>query len=216
MPRIGRAMHSVDDRNPSHFFHLTYPEAAFRWRLLCLVFASFVLFAGCGDTASNDSTGGEEVNLEGGEEVGGESPFGSEGYDGGNCIPDCNDKVGGSDGCTGSCGVCSDGQDCDGKGQCVIPECLPDCGGKVVCADDGCGGYCGDCPASTGDCCEVHPSPGCNVASCEAAVCAQNESCCSVGWSANCVSLATEVCGLCETTPTCGDNTCNGTETCST
>ena len=58
------------------------------------------------------------------------------------CIPDCDKKECGDDGCGGFCGECTGLQD-----QCVDGLCLcqPDCEGKD-CGDDGCGGSCGECP----------------------------------------------------------------------
>gem|GEM_PF-3627050 len=64
------------------------------------------------------------------------------------CIPDCDGKECGSDGCGGSCGSCDSGEICS-NGQCVA-SCTPikDCG-HVECGtiSDGCGGtiYCGSC-----------------------------------------------------------------------
>ncbi len=51
----------------------------------------------------------------------------STGEDGQACVPDCGNKQCGSDGCTGSCGGCDDGEDCtddwcDGQGQCHYDE----------------------------------------------------------------------------------------------
>jgi len=69
-----------------------------------------------------------------------------------NCQPDCEGKECGSDGCEGSCGSCSFGEECQ-VGKCVggtvvdtdIVEgdgnCFPDCTGRV-CGFDGCGGLC--------------------------------------------------------------------------
>lgn len=60
---------------------------------------------------------------------------------GSKCIPDCDGKECGSDGCNGICGSsygdCEDGWVCD-EGTCV---CVPDCSGKI-CGGDGCGGEC--------------------------------------------------------------------------
>jgi len=56
------------------------------------------------------------------------------------CVPSCQAKSCGDDGCGGSCGACPAGQACGG-GQC---GCTPDCAGKT-CGDDGCGGSCGSC-----------------------------------------------------------------------
>ena len=55
------------------------------------------------------------------------------------CIPACDGKDCGDDGCGGSCGDCSCGESCE-SGQCVFDA----CDGKA-CGDDGCGGDCGQC-----------------------------------------------------------------------
>lgn len=81
------------------------------------------------------------------------------------CVPDCQDKVCGDDGCEGSCGNCGANEECTETFQChclldsaqcaevccdpgqVCTDaacCTPDCEGKV-CGDDGCGGSCGEC-----------------------------------------------------------------------
>ncbi len=56
------------------------------------------------------------------------------------CVPACEDKVCGADGCGGVCGYCSASHACE-DGSCV---CQPSCSGKQ-CGDDGCGGSCGNC-----------------------------------------------------------------------
>lgn len=61
------------------------------------------------------------------------------------CVPDCEDRVCGSDGCGGSCGTCAGGAACDDQGLC----CIPNCEGQE-CGDDGCGGSCGACPTAYG------------------------------------------------------------------
>lgn len=61
----------------------------------------------------------------------------------GACAPDCNNRICGSDGCTGICGYCTYPEVCDGTGQCV-EICVPDCEAKF-CGGDGCGGTCGEC-----------------------------------------------------------------------
>ena len=73
----------------------------------------------------------------------------------GGCVPDCEGKVCGDDGCGGSCGDCLG---CEGEivsaDMCVdgaCPSfCCPDCTDRE-CGDDGCGGACGDCEALLGD-----------------------------------------------------------------
>ena len=48
------------------------------------------------------------------------------------CIPDCQDRECGDDGCGGSCGVCDDGDPCYGIETCLEGSCLP--GLPVDCA----------------------------------------------------------------------------------
>ena len=67
-----------------------------------------------------------------------------------------------------------------------------------------------DCPG-TGSCCTDHGLAGCNNTECCELVCAQSQSCCSIGWSQPCVNLALELCGnhcpafLCPSTGDCCD-----------
>ena len=57
------------------------------------------------------------------------------------CVPECDGKMCGPDGCGGICGACFDGgAGCDEGNQCCFSNCL----GKQ-CGSDGCGGSCGDC-----------------------------------------------------------------------
>lgn len=58
------------------------------------------------------------------------------------CVPDCEGKMCGDDGCGGSCGVCVPGVPCNPDGICA--DCVPNCAGKE-CGDDDCGGLCGQC-----------------------------------------------------------------------
>ncbi len=67
------------------------------------------------------------------------------------CVPACDGKFCGPDGCGGSCGSCSSGQLCSSGGRCFTSPCTPDCSGGRQCGDDGCGGSCGSC--SGGDLC---------------------------------------------------------------
>jgi hypothetical protein len=60
------------------------------------------------------------------------------------CIPDCDGKICGPDGCDGSCGDCPTDHKCIDGAECVI-HCEPQCEGQQ-CGDDGCDGSCGDCP----------------------------------------------------------------------
>ena len=56
------------------------------------------------------------------------------------CVPDCEGKECGNDGCGGACGTCPAWFECQG-GICV---CVSNCAGKN-CGPDGCGGLCGLC-----------------------------------------------------------------------
>jgi len=87
------------------------------------------------------------------------------------CLPDCEDKECGEDGCGGICGECSDEQQCGegGRCECLYEECgseccqsadevchedaccLPDCADKE-CGTDGCGDVCGVCPGPNDEC----------------------------------------------------------------
>ncbi len=84
--------------------------------------------------------------------------------DGGLCVPSCDDKNCGDDGCDGTCGACDLGFVCGELGQC---QCEPDCSGKL-CGDDSCGSVCGTC--STGTTCDASGHCIC-VASCEGLEC---------------------------------------------
>jgi hypothetical protein len=79
------------------------------------------------------------------------------------CVPQCDGKFCGDDGCGGTCGDCAVGEICNGAARCVPSPCTPQCGGRQ-CGSDGCGGSCGDCPA--GKACD-DPTGACkNVATC--------------------------------------------------
>ncbi|MFO0630836.1 MAG: lysyl oxidase family protein [Polyangiales bacterium] len=67
------------------------------------------------------------------------------------CVPQCDGKYCGDDGCGGSCGACGAGQVCSpSSNRCVSDPCTPDCRGRQ-CGNDGCGGSCGTC--ARGDTC---------------------------------------------------------------
>jgi hypothetical protein len=94
------------------------------------------------------------------------------------CVPACDGKECGKDGCGGSCGECEDGAICSG-GAC---SCLPDCTDKE-CGNDGCGGSCGVC--DDGNACTLD---GCSekglcfaeemaLVDCEEPPCAVNNQC---------------------------------------
>ncbi|MBI5512447.1 MAG: hypothetical protein HY909_01690 [Deltaproteobacteria bacterium] len=60
------------------------------------------------------------------------------------CIPQCDGKFCGDDGCGGQCGACGAGTVCGPTFRCVTTPCSPDCRGRQ-CGSDGCGGSCGSC-----------------------------------------------------------------------
>lgn len=103
------------------------------------------------------------------------------------CLPDCEGRVCGDDGCGGSCGSCETGITCSDQGQC---GCTPSCDGKA-CGDDGCGGDCGQCfvgEVCQGGTCECEPQCGgkecgddqCggSCGECENGVCREDGTCC--------------------------------------
>ncbi|MBR58273.1 MAG: hypothetical protein CMH54_09655 [Myxococcales bacterium] len=82
------------------------------------------------------------------------------------CIPACQDKNCGADGCGGSCGACPEGELCY-SGECL---CAPDCT-DLECGDDGCGGSCGNCAndqfcGDNGICIDEDCTPKCAAKEC--------------------------------------------------
>lgn len=63
------------------------------------------------------------------------------------CVPACDGKECGDDGCDGECGQCLDAFVCV-EGLC---QCEPDCENKECGENDGCGNPCGDCPLECTD-----------------------------------------------------------------
>lgn len=104
------------------------------------------------------------------------------------CVPQCEGRACGDDGCGGVCGACDDGVECV-AGRCDVP-CAPTCDGRD-CGGDGCGGVCGMCEdeqvCTAGGACNDPP------ASCGDAVCDPDEDC----------STCPADCGQC-----CGDGAC--------
>lgn len=66
------------------------------------------------------------------------------------CLPQCEGKECGSDGCYSECGQCQEGSQCVG-GLCEL-ICQPQCANRE-CGTDGCGGSCGTC--DEGDLCNA-------------------------------------------------------------
>jgi formylglycine-generating enzyme required for sulfatase activity len=98
------------------------------------------------------------------------------------CMPDCEGKDCGDDGCGGECGVCSP------EATCTQGQCKCTCDGKE-CGDDGCGFNCGECPGN---------------APCVAGVCEKwgcdDDSECEHEQGENCVTCWQD-CGTCPASP---------------
>ncbi|MFZ2978207.1 MAG: hypothetical protein WA057_00885, partial [Candidatus Magasanikiibacteriota bacterium] len=87
------------------------------------------------------------------------------------CVPNCDNKQCGNNGCGGSCGTCAEGFQCDFNGVCYdpTPTCVPNCDNKQ-CGNNGCGGSCGTCNENefcdaAGQCIDLFPNP------CQGVVC---------------------------------------------
>jgi hypothetical protein len=103
------------------------------------------------------------------------------------CVPQCDGKECGGDGCDSLCGICQNGDICLAIASTC---CTPDCVDKV-CGADGCGGSCGECGElatcmlESGTCC----TPDC-----------QDKECGSNGCGGSC--------GPCKDPATCTDGVC--------
>lgn len=84
------------------------------------------------------------------------------------CVPSCEGKFCGSDGCLGICGNCGQGFHCE-TGQCLAGPCEPDCE-NIECGGDGCGGSCGECAdgfaCNQGGCLDLTCQPNCPKGEC--------------------------------------------------
>jgi hypothetical protein len=65
-----------------------------------------------------------------------------------NCIPKCNGKNCGDDGCKGNCGTCPSEQTCGQDGKCSGTVCIPDCDGKNCGEIDNCNKPCQEGPCT--------------------------------------------------------------------
>ena len=133
------------------------------WLLMLLAVAAFA----CGSPATDDADGvGGDVSGDGA------------------CVPECEGRVCGSDGCGGSCGACEGDEICNASGLCSA-GCAPKCEG-LVCGDDGCGGSCGTCAAdqtcAAGQC-EGGCVPACDGKACGPDGCGGDCGLCTVGQS---------------------------------
>jgi hypothetical protein len=113
-----------------------------RLSLACSVFALLALVAACGDDGGGSSSGdggssgaaspatsGSGDTTTGGTTTGGDGGGTSSGGGGdagssssGSCVPDCEGRACGDDGCGDACGACDEGQSCSSAGQCVEVE----------------------------------------------------------------------------------------------
>lgn len=132
----------------------------------------------------------------------------------GGCVATCSGKTCGSDGCGGTCGVCTAGNVCS-QGTCVPGGgCTAACSGKG-CGDDGCGGVCGVC--GSGQSCIAGLCKTC-APSCAGKDCGDDG--CG-GTCGTCASGESCKAGLCDATgapclpscagKVCGDDGCGGT-----
>jgi len=114
------------------------------------------------------------------------------------CLPDCNGKVCGDDGCGGNCGECmnwcdphcdlaevpySDPSLCMQDGTLCAQVCCPNCCGKQ-CGNDGCGGLCGQCegPQEMCDQGQCLCQPICDGVECGDDGCGGSCGACDDGW----------------------------------
>jgi len=127
----------------------------------------------------------------------------------GGCIPNCQGKQCGGDGCGGVCGQCKPGQVCNPQGQCNTP-CEPKCTGKQ-CGPDGCGGNCGVCnpgqSCTAAGTCQQVCKPNCTDKVCGTDGCGGTCGTCKAGYECNlgkCVK-ALSCAELVECTQDCGN-----------
>ncbi len=126
------------------------------------------------------------------------------------CIPACQDKECGDDGCGGNCGLCPPDHQCGEDFTCFL-HCEPKCTGKQ-CGDDGCGGSCGDCPfnmACNAGSCVCNPQ--CEGKDCGPDGCGGSCGECALGFQCSPFGLCEEICKpQCEG-KLCGPDGCGGT-----
>jgi len=149
------------------------------------------------------------------------------------CVPNCEGKNCGSDGCGGNCGnyfgACTQiGRNCSTAGMCVmVSSCVPNCDGKV-CGSDGCFGYCGtlngDCDSgkicSNGNCIISGGGGGCNpdslATTCGGALCGTKTNNCGESVSCGTCSGLTSKCNSTGRCVQCLTNSdCNSGQFCS-
>ncbi len=126
------------------------------------------------------------------------------------CVPDCDGRACGADGCGGSCGECPEGEVCGGDGACAPP---PDsCGDGACDAGEDCANCAADCACEAGQDCTngmCVDAPRCGDGACD-----PGEDCGSC--AADCACEAGQDCtdGMCVDAPRCGDGACDPGEDC--
>ncbi len=95
------------------------------------------------------------------------------------CVPDCDGRECGDDGCFSTCGDCAEQFGCV-EGMCEL--------------NDGCWGW---------------RLPGCNGCKCQECVCEKDSWCCDMDWDELCANRCLTECGGCFPPDYCGDGKCN-------
>ena len=128
-----------------------------------------------------------------GEELPGELP----------CLPQCEGKECGDDGCGSHCGICPEAAPVCENFKCAV-ECFPDCDGKE-CGSDGCDGECGVCPEVAPYCVEHKCAVDCDQ-DCVGKECGDDGCGGSCGDCAGQQEECTD--GMCVCLPFCEDKEC--------
>lgn len=171
--------------------------------------------------ATDESTGTEgavcnNAVVEGDEECDREDLAGADcvslGFDGGvlSCTEDCTFD-------TSACVIDACGNDqvdegelCDGT-DLAGEDCLTQgfAGGDLACASDCTAFDVSGCDDFTGECCAANGTPGCDNATCTAAICQEDPFCCGTSWDGVCATKA-------ENEPACAgvDDSCPGGSPC--
>jgi len=121
------------------------------------------------------------------------------------CVPQCEGKECGEDGCGGECACAGENEVCIDE-QCIcMPDCSCDGGGEIWCTtDDGCGGLCpglnDECPGAPCDGADPCGDPQCPEADCGSKECGPD------GIGGSCGDCApAEVCFQGQCTDSCDD-----------
>ncbi len=172
-------------RNPLLLFSLT-------------LFAALLLATSCGDEGPDTTRDTGAADVDGGGDT---------------CVPDCDGKQCGGNGCGGQCGTCQGTLTCNAAGQCVCPESDEAfCARLESCAHitdkDSCGlSRTVDCP----DNCATHERCDVESARCVCVPETDTELCTAAEVACGALSV-TDRCGV-KRTPTCPD-TCTGFDLC--